>query len=172
MDKQSKAEIARSVADFALPRYEAIPDMGLYLEQTARYVSGYLACLGDMGLTGSMISNYVKKGLVDNPVKKRYYRDQIAYLIFIAAAKSVVSIEDLKLFIQLQKRTCPTQKAYDYFCSELENVLQHIFGLKQTLDTVGSDTTDEKFMLRNTIITVAHKVYLDKHFQQLHRETE
>ena len=95
MKRETKQKIAASVADFRLPRYQEIPNMGLYLEQTSKYISEYLAPLGDYGLTNSMISNYVKKGLVANPVKKQYDREQIAYLFFIAVAKNVLSLDAL-----------------------------------------------------------------------------
>lgn len=167
MQDTAKEQIRHSIDGFGLPQYYEIPNVGLYLEQTSQYISEYLACLGDYSLTGSMISNYVKKDLIDNPVKKRYYREHIAYLVFISVAKSVMTMENLRRFIALQKRTYPVEIAYEYFREELENVLRYTFGLKESLDTVGTDTTDEKVMLRNTIITVAHKVYLDKCFTHL-----
>lgn len=170
MDEHMKRSIVSSIEGFSLPRYHEIPSVGLYLDQTAKYIAEYLSCLGDYALTGSMISNYVKKGLVSNPVRKLYSREQIAYLLFIAVAKSVLSMDDLRLFIRLQQRTYTTEVAYDYFCSEFENVLQYVFGIKDRLDTVGVDSTDEKHMLRNTIITVAHKIYLEKCFTQMHSE--
>ena len=40
------------------------------------------------------------------------------------------------------------------------------------MDSVGMDSTDEKIMLRNTIITIAHKIYLDKYFEALATEME
>ena len=166
MEQTVKDAIAESIKAFKLPAYETIPDVGLYLEQVTRYIAEYLAPL-NISITGSMISNYVKKGLLDNPVKKQYNREQIAYLRFITVAKTVLSLEDLLLFIGLQKKTYTAKKAYEYFCEELENVLQHVFGLKESLDEVGIDNTDEKIMLRNTIITVAHKIYLDKCFAAL-----
>ena len=49
-------------------------------------------------------------------------------------------------------------------------MLLYVFGLKEALDTVGSSNTDTKTLLRNTIITVAHKAYLDRHFAALHGE--
>lgn len=170
MNQEQKEQILASVRDFSLPRYDQIPNVGLYLEQTAKYITEAFARLGDISLTGSMISNYVKMGLVANPVKKQYGREQIAYLIFIAVAKSVMSMEDIRLLFTLQKRAYTPQVAYDYFCNELENVLFYVFGLKETLDTVGVSNTETKALLRNTIITVAHKVYLDKHFAALHQE--
>lgn len=164
MEQNVKAAIAASVEDFHLPGYEAIPDVGLYLEQTVRYVAEYLAPLPGITLTGSMVSNYVKKGLIPNPVKKLYYRDHIAYIFFIAVAKSVLSLEDVQLLMSLQKRSYTPQVAYEYFCQELLNVLQFIFGVKESVEHIGTTHSDEKTMLRNTIITIAHKIYLEKYF--------
>lgn len=162
MEQLIKDAIKASVQNFKLPSYEEIPDVGLYLEQTAQYVADRLAPLQSISITSSMISNYVKQGLIENPVKKLYRRDQIAYLFFIAAAKSVLSLEEIQVLIRLQKQTYDTQTSYRYFSQEFENILFYIFGIKDTLDQVGVEHSDEKIMLRNTIITVAHKVYLSK----------
>ena len=170
MNQNIKDEIRNSIVHFRLPRYTEIPDVGLYLEQVTKYISDHLAPLEDIQLTGSMISNYVKKGLIQNPVRKQYTRDQIAYLFFIAVAKTVLSMDDIQLLFDLQQKVYTSQRAYDYFCSEFENVLFYVFGLKDALDTVGIDATDEKAMLRNSIITVAHKIYLDKCFSRLSAE--
>ena len=172
MKQETKNNIAQSVQDFRLPRYHEIPNVGLYLEQATKYICEYLAPLQENAITGCMISNYVKKGLVSNPVKKQYNREQIAYLMFIALAKSVVSLDNLFLFIRLQRKTYPTERAYNYLCDEFENILQHIFGLKPEIDQVGIDSTDEKFMLRTTIITVANKIYLEKCFAAMAKGEE
>ena len=170
MTNETKQRLSDSVRDFQMPRYEQIPNVGLYLEQTTKYISEYLAPLQEGAITSSMISNYVKKGLVASPVKKQYSRDQIAYLMFIALAKNVLSLDELTRFIRLQQQTYTAKKAYDYFCAELENVLRFVFGLKENMDSVGMDSTDEKFMLRATIVTVAHKIYLEKCFAALAAE--
>lgn len=162
MKQETKNRICLSIRDFRLPRYSEIPNVGLYLEQVTKYICEYLAPIQDNAITGSMISNYVKRGLVKNPVRKLYDREQIAYLLFIAVAKSVLSLEDIQLLIRVQQKSYTPEVAYNYFCCELENILQVVFGLKDTLDEVGVDHTEEKTMLRNTIITAAHKVYLDK----------
>lgn len=170
MKETTKLAIARPIRDFRMPRYREIPNMGLYLEQTTKYICETLAPLQEAAITGSMISNYVKKDLVDNPVRKLYFREQIAYLLFIALAKNVLSLDDLAAFISLQKRTYTPERAYDYLCEELENLLQYVFGLKEDVEDVGVDSTDEKFMLRATIVAVAHKIYLDKCFRAMARE--
>ena len=164
MKEEVKRQLAASVREFRLPRYQEIPDMGLYLEQVTQYISERLAPLQENAITGSMISNYVKKGLVASPVKKRYSRDQIAYLMFIALAKNVLSLDNLFRFIRLQQRTYSVEVAYEYVCDELENALHYVFGLKETMEFVGTDYTDEKFLLRDTVVAIAHKIYLDKCF--------
>ena len=171
MKETTKEIIQNSINGFSLPRYNDIPNVGLYLEQVVKYISEYLSPLGSFSLTGSMVSNYVKKGLVENPVKKQYDRKQIASLIFIAVAKNVLSMDDILLLFKMQEKTYEPKRAYDYFCNELENVLGYVFGLKG-IETIGSDSNDTKTMLRNTIIAVAYKVYLDKYLAVLHSEED
>ena len=170
MEQTVKQEIQESVRALRLPGFEEIPSVGLFLDQTSKYISEFLRPLALPELTGSMISNYVKKGLISNPIKKQYSREQIAYLIFIAVSKSVLSLEELQKLIDLQKQTYSEQRAYAYFCRELENVVFYVFGLKDRVDTVGTDETDEKMLLRNTIIAVAHKAYLSKCLRRLNGE--
>ncbi len=170
MKQETKQAIARSVAEFRLPRYGEIPNMGLYLEQATKYVCEYLAPLGEFVLTPSMISNYVKKGLIANPVKKQYGREQIAYLFFIAVAKSVLSLDALTDFIRLQQQTYDLPKAYDYFCAEFENILAFTFELSDTIEMTGEDNTDEKRLLFTCIVAAVQKVYLEKCLAAIVRE--
>lgn len=160
-----REEIKKSVADFRLPKYNEIPNVGLYLEQTSKYISECLSPLLGGDVTGSMISNYVKKGLVSNPVKKQYSREQIAYLIFISMAKTVLSLEDIKTLIEIQKQTYEPHVAYSYLETEFENVLHYVFGVKAEIETIGNNNHEAKEMLRNLIITVAYKAYLDTCFR-------
>ena len=170
MKLKTKQKIADSLRDFRLPRYQEIPDTGLYLEQVAKYISSYLSVLEEGCLTPSMISNYVKKDLVANPVKKRYGREQIAYLIFIAIAKNVLSLDGLINFIAVQKRTYALQKAYDYFCEQFENTLLFTAEAKDTLDIVGEDSTDEKRLLFSCIVAVTQKIYLERCLEAISQE--
>ena len=170
MKQETKQQIGQSIADFRLPRYNEIPNVGLYLEQATKYVAEYLAPLGEYTLTPSMISNYVKKGLIANPVKKQYGRDHIAYLFFIAMAKSVLSLDALTGFIKLQQQTYSLPKAYDYFAEEFENLLQFTFELKDSMETVGEDNTDEKRLLYTCIVAAVQKVYLEKCLEAIAEE--
>lgn len=155
---------------FHLPRYHEIPNMGLYLDQATKYVGEYLAPLGEYTLTPSMISNYVKKGLVASPVKKQYGREQIAYLFFIAVAKSVLSLDALIAFIKLQQQTYDLPRAYDYFAEEMENLIMYTFELKEQPEEIGVDHTDEKRLLYTCILAAVRKVYLEKCLEAIAKE--
>ena len=76
-----------SARDYRMPRYKEIPNVGLYLEQTVKYINECLAPI-EISITPSMLSNYVKKGYIDRPIKKQYYADQIAYAIYIVIIKA------------------------------------------------------------------------------------
>lgn len=172
MQQFPKEKMNAAIRSFHLPAYDEIPDVGYFLDQVTKYISDILAPLQDATITGSMISNYVKKDLVAHPVKKQYGREQIAYLIFIAVAKTVLSLENIQLLIRLQKESYTTKRAYEYFRREFENLLLWVFGMKETPDVVGVDHTEEKVMLRNTIMAVVHKVYLETYFAALRENTE
>lgn len=162
MKESTKQKVSQTVKDFRFPRYNEIPNMGLYLEQATKYVCEYLAPLGEYTLTPSMISNYVKKGLIANPVKKQYGREHIAYLFFIAIAKSVLSLDALTGFINVQQSSYTLPKAYDYFCEQFEELLRFTFELQDSMEMVGEDNTDEKRLLFTCIVAAVQKVYLEK----------
>ena len=162
MTNKQKMAAAEHIRNFRLPRYQEIPDVGLYLDQTTKYIAGFLSPVLESSLTPSMISNYVKKGLIDSPVKKRYSREQIAYLFFIAMAKNVLSLDALCGFIMVQQQTYDLEIAYNYFVAEFENLLFFTFALKDRVDTVGEETSDEKRLLYSCIAAVTQIIYLEK----------
>ncbi len=176
MSENIKDNLSKSMEEFRLPSYMEIPNVGLYLEQTSNYIMEYLQILPGMSLTGSMISNYVKKKIIPNTKKKLYDREQIAYLFFIAIAKSVLSLEDVQLLIELQKETCSCEEAYAYFCRELKTTLNVIFesnGAEQEEFSENSGTdTQERDLLRKMVAAVAHKVYIDKYLEMIRTEKQ
>ena len=170
MDKEMKRRMAESVRGLRLPRYAEIPTVGLYLEQTIKYINSYLAPLGCLELTGSMVSNYVKKGLIPAPVKKQYFPEQISYLFFVALAKNLTSMENIDLLISVQRATYTLPVAYDYMCGELENMLFYFFGLKDRPEEVGETDSDEKNLLRGLIMSAANVIYMNNYIEYLRKQ--
>ena len=167
MKDETQNKFAAVVQGFRLPRYEELPDVGLYLEQVAGYVANVLSPLESVCITASMISNYVKKDLVSNPVKKRYSRSQIAALISIAVAKTVLSLEDIQALLDIQRSLGDHQAAYDFFCQELEGSLNHVFGAGPSPAALEPGVSDAKLVIRKMSVAVAHKLYLDTYLRTL-----
>ena len=74
--------------------------------------------------------------------------------------------------INLQKDTYESKIAYEYFCKEFENILKFVFGLKDSIEEISSRNSDEKTLLRNTAIAIAHKIYLDEFTAMLKENME
>lgn len=153
-----------SARDYRMPRYKEIPNVGLYLEQTVKYINECLAPI-EISITPSMLSNYVKKGYIDRPIKKQYYADQIAYAIYIVIIKQVLSMDNIASLFVLQKATYTLPVAYDYFCSELEKTLVAIFENKEEPMKDMGDIPFEKKMLHSVIVAVSHIIYLSDCFK-------
>ena len=167
MKDEIKQQMAESIKDFRMPRYHELPNEGMYLQQTTQYINNVLSPLGCMELTSSMISNYVKKGIIASPIKKLYYAEQLAYLFYIAIAKNVLSLEHIVQIREMQEKSYPTVIAYDYLCEELENVLFYVFGLKDKIDDIGVTKSDEKVLFREVIIAASNSIHLTSCFDAL-----
>lgn len=170
MKKDMNSLFAEKVKDFRLPRYKELPDMGLYLEQVVRYINGVVVPLGCPEITSSMVSNYVKKDVIPSPIKKQYYSEQIAYLIFISIVKSVLSMEYIVKLFDMQKANYESATAYDYFCKEFEGILAYISGVKSEMGGFSQRNTMEKSMLRSVIISASHIIFINNCFSELKDE--
>ena len=83
--------------NYRLPAWEQIPDLGLYMEQVIALLRQYLDYLppelkDEEFITAAAINNYVRTKIMPEPVKKRYYRVHIAYLLVICTLKQGLSI--------------------------------------------------------------------------------
>ena len=99
--------------------------------------------------------------MIANPVKKQYDRDQIAYLLVIAIAKSVLSLEHIQVLFDLQKQVSNSQRAYEYFREMFEGLLFYVFGINDTMVDDDREPTRERIIMRNTVIAIVHKIYLE-----------
>ena len=73
----------------ALPPWEALPDLPLYMDQVLLLLEQYLP---RERFTASIVNNYVRMKVMPAPVKKKYTRVHLAYLIMICVLKQSLSI--------------------------------------------------------------------------------
>ena len=86
---------------FHLPTWEELPDLELYMDQVVSLVIRYVnlqphSALKDSILTASAVNNYVRLKLIPPPVKKRYSRIHLAYLIVICCLKGSMSLSSIQ----------------------------------------------------------------------------
>ncbi|MBQ8928624.1 MAG: DUF1836 domain-containing protein [Oscillospiraceae bacterium] len=97
-DKDAFSEDYRRASDtlrcFVLPSWEELPDLELYMDQMIVLINRYLSPVGGTGkeVTASMINNYVKMRMMPPPVRKKYGRAHLAYLIVICLLKEALSM--------------------------------------------------------------------------------
>lgn len=149
---------------FHLPRWEELPDFPIYIDQVIYYVEQHLSMLyynEEKFITNSMINNYVKSGIVEAPIKKKYERGQVAYIIIICILKKAYTLDEITQLFDVQIKTFETERAYNYFCSEFENCLYSIIN-KDDIEHIPSDSDmkDVVYLLHNTVLAVTHKIYV------------
>ena len=89
----------RFITNYHLPDWDSIPDLGLYMDQVVVLLVQYLSFIPSIPggkesfVTSSAINNYVRLKIMPAPVKRKYYRVHIAYLIMILTMKQSISPE-------------------------------------------------------------------------------
>lgn len=120
--------------EYRLPAWEEIPDIGLYMEQVIALLKRYLDYLPpelkeEQFITSTTINNYVRKKIMPEPVKKKYYRCHIAYLIVICTLKHCLSIPTLQTVIPLGLDDRELEKTYTAYAKRHRQASQ--FFVKQ-----------------------------------------
>ena len=93
------------ITDYHLPDWDSIPDFGLYMDQVIVLLEQYLSFIPapvggkERFVTSSTINNYVRLKIMPAPVKRKYHRVHIAYLVMILTMKQSLSISDVQKVI-------------------------------------------------------------------------
>ncbi len=92
--------------EFRLPQWDELPDMDLYMDQVVMLLQRYLNFLpedehGNAAITASIINNYVRLKIMPPPVKKKYTRVHMAYLIMVCSLKQSVNIPYIQKMLPL-----------------------------------------------------------------------
>ena len=144
--------------DFRLPLWEEIPDLGLYMEQVIVLLRKYLDYLPpelkeEQFITAATINNYVRTKVMPEPVKRRYYRVHIAYLIMICTLKQCMSIATLQTMIPMgltEEELKQTYTAFSkrhrasalFFIEQVREVAAGILDHSEQTDISTADTAD------------------------------
>lgn len=84
-----------------LPTWEELPDIELYMDQVVALTNRYLGNRSkDKMVTPSMVNNYVKMKVMPAPVKKKYTRTHLMYLIVICVLKQVMPLSSVETVLK------------------------------------------------------------------------
>lgn len=118
------------ILNFHIPRWEELPDIELYMDQVVTFIekefSFFSTSTSEKIITPSMINNYVKLNLIPKPVKKKYNKTHLAYLIAISILKHVFTIQKVRDGIHFQAELNGEKIAYNTFCEEQEEALKYL----------------------------------------------
>lgn len=122
-----RRELAERMRSVHVSRIHEMPRIELYLDQLLTLVSQELEFMevpGETLVTGSMVNNYVKQGVIPAPHKKRYTRRHVAALLFVCALKRVFSIAQVTtLAAMIWTSELDLESLYDRSCEALERAL-------------------------------------------------
>jgi len=149
--------------NFKLPSWKEIPDIGLYMEQVIILLKSYLDYLppelkDEQIVTAATINNYVRTKIMPEPVKKKYYRIHIAYLVMICTLKQTLPIAMIQKIIPRNLSDLEVKEIYDQY-SERHSITINYF-LKQTRLIAGplldhKDVSEESVKSTSDLITMS-----------------
>ena len=112
------SEWLRDLEKFDLPDWEDLPQLDLYMDQVILLLNRYLSPLErgeDKAVTASIINNYVRMKIMPPPVKKRYSRVHLSYLIIICTLKQSLSISCIQRLLPEEYGEEEAQALYEGF---------------------------------------------------------
>ncbi len=113
-------EMQENLTEYSLPLWDALPDLELYMDQVISILGKYLAIYyetigAEKFITSSMINNYVKLGIMPAPVKKKYSKSHLAYLLIICTLKQTLDMATIQKIIPADLSTEEVMKTYNAF---------------------------------------------------------
>lgn len=161
----------REMQKFHLPRWNELPEIELYMDQLVILIERYLASYNienDKIITPAMVNNYVKLKLIPPPIKKRYNRIHLAYLLAITLFKQVFSLSMIHDAINQHAFRLGEKTAYNLFCEKQEailvNTLSHLISGQSANqdDTVAAEDITITFATQAVVnkLIVQKSIYL------------
>ena len=126
--KQSEQldQLRRLLAEWRPAAYESLPDLNLYKDQLLEYMQRQqMSGGGDDELTGAMVNNYIKNGLLPRPQGKRYQRQHLAILTALCQLKQVMPMSEIGTLLTLQPDAKDPAVFYPRYLELLDTALAH-----------------------------------------------
>jgi len=104
--------------------WEQLPDIELYKDQVLSYMQRQmLPSESEELLTGAMINNYIKAGVLPRPNGKKYGREHLAFLTAICALKPVMSVSDMEYLLKKQSDDIDAKLFYELLHANIDKAM-------------------------------------------------
>ena len=158
---------------YKLPSWEELPGLELYMDQVIVLLSQYLGFLprdehSDKVITASIINNYVRMRIIPPPVKKKYSKIHMAYLIMICILKQSLNISYVQSIIPIGLDESQVKAIYDGFAEKLGDIsAAFVDSIRvSAADILDSDNHDpmavNSFVVETAIISNLYKLLTEK----------
>ncbi|MBD9010303.1 MAG: DUF1836 domain-containing protein [Clostridiales bacterium] len=141
------------IRGYSLPEWDELPDIELYMDQVITLISKYLSLYHkvsntEKSVTPSMINNYVKLKTIPAPVRKRYSKIHLAYLLIVCTLKQTLDMSTIQKIVPVGltedeiKRVYTSfarnqKKAFDYVSESIKSLAAPILGDGNTCEDIG-----------------------------------
>lgn len=123
-EKDQLESLRRLLAEWRPVDYDSLPDLDLYKDQLLEYMQRQqMPHGGDDALTGAMVNNYIKSGLLPRPAGKRYQRQHLAVLTALCQLKQVLPMSDIGTLLAQQPDAGQPEVFYPRYLDQLDQAL-------------------------------------------------
>ncbi|MBR6784054.1 MAG: DUF1836 domain-containing protein [Clostridia bacterium] len=157
-----------------LPRWEEFPAFELYVDQVIAFICEKLEPFNfnseEPLLTQSMINNYVKNGVLNPPVKKKYNKTHLAKLVVICICKRMLPLSYISDAITVMSRVFDIEEGYNLICDEIEYEIKSTVAPTEFPPRAIDDTPARKVALMRSLASAVAKIlFFDTLIQQRRR---
>ena len=161
------------VAGYSLPAWESIPDFGLYMDQVIVLLQQYLDFIPapaegkDSFVTASTINNYVRLKIMPPPVKKKYGRLHVAWLIMILTLKLSLSISEIGQLLPSGLEEAQVRALYADYREKFGRTQQHFAGklqqaARELADADSADAAASRMVMEHALSGAFHSLLATK----------
>ncbi|MBR5109737.1 MAG: DUF1836 domain-containing protein [Clostridia bacterium] len=150
--------------DYSLPTWNDFPALPLYMDQVIILLNRYLALLPEQAeqkqITPAMVNNYVKLKIIPPPLKKRYNRVHLAYLMIVCVCKQTLNTNDIKKLMPLSLSDDEVRCVYEDFASAFGSI--QVYFRAEVRKAVAPVLSDENVPVTHLLFRTAAAANLTK----------
>ena len=166
-------KLNKLIEENPLPTWEQLPALELYMDQVIILLNQYLKIFAigseaDKFITPPMNNNYVKLKIMPAPVKKKYGKIHLAYLIVICSLKQTLSMSTIQKIISNDLSEEKVKQIYETFAKSQKKVLKNTNSQVKAVTHLISDNSSEssqniyELVIENAISSNLTKLLTEK----------